>query len=66
MGWHFRAGERLPSMSIPSGRDVRAGDSQVLERIGIDHLGQLAMDCRVLGGIGMARLVLKRMVITKS
>ena len=66
MGWHFRAGERLASVSVPSRRDVKAGDSQVLKRIGIDHLGKLAMDCRVLGWIGMATLVLKRMVMTKS
>ena len=37
-----------------------------LERIGIDHLGKLAMDFQVLGWIGMATLVLKRMVMTKS
>ena len=53
-------------MSVPSGRDVRAGDSRVLERIGIAHLGKLAMDCRVVEWIGMATLVLKRMVMTKS
>ena len=53
-------------MSNPSGRDVRAGNSQVLERIGIGHLGKLAMDCQVLGWIGMATLVLKKMIMTKS
>ena len=53
-------------MSVPSGRDVRASNSQVLERIGIDHLGKIAMDCQVLKWIGMAILVLDRMVITKS
>ena len=41
MGWHFRAGERLALVSIPSGRDVRAGNSQVLKRIGIDLLGKI-------------------------
>ena len=44
MGWHFRAGERLALVSVPSRGDVRVGDSQVLERIGIDHLGRLAID----------------------
>ena len=53
-------------MLVPSRRDVRAGNSQILERIGIDHLGRLAMDDRVLGWIGMAILVLERMVMTKS
>ena len=66
MGWHFRAGERLASMLVPSGRDVRAGDSQVLERIGIGHLGKLAMDFQVLGWIGKVTLVLKRMVMNRS
>ena len=65
MGWHFRASERLASVLVLSERGVRAGNSQVLERIGMDHLGKLAMDCRVLGWIGMAILVLERMVITK-
>ena len=53
-------------MLVPSGRDVRAGDSRVLERIGIDHMGKLAMDYQVLGWIGMATLILERMVMTKS
>ena len=66
MGWHFRVGERIAIVLVPSKRDVRAGDSQVLKRIGIDHLGKLAMDCQVLGWIGMATLVLKRMVMTGS
>ena len=34
MGWHFRATERLDSVLVPSKRDVKAGDSRVLERIG--------------------------------
>ena len=63
---HFRAGERLALVSVPSKSDVKAGNSQVLERIGIDHLIKLAPDCRVLGWIGMAILVLERMVMTKS
>ena len=38
LGWHFRASERLALMlPIPSGRDVEVGNSQVLERIGIDQ-----------------------------
>ena len=53
-------------MLVPRERDVKAGDSQVLERIGIEHLGKLAMDCRVLGWIGLATLILERMVMTKS
>ena len=55
----FKAGERLASVSVPSGRDVMVGSSQVLERIGIDLLGNLAMKCRVLNWIGMAMLVLR-------
>ena len=66
MGWHFRARERLASLLVPSKRDVKASNSQVLERIGIYHLEKLAMDCQVLGWIAMATLVLKRMVMTKS
>ena len=34
-------------MSSPSGRDVFAGNNQVLERIGIDLLGEIAMKGRV-------------------
>ena len=66
MGWHLKASERLATKLVPSQRDVRASDSQVLERIGIDNLGKLAMDFQVLRWIGMATLILKRMVITKS
>ena len=36
------------------------GSSQVLERIGIDLVGNLAMKCRVLNWIGVAMLVLKK------
>ena len=35
MGWHFRVGERLALVLVPSRRDVEAGSSQVLKRIGI-------------------------------
>ena len=66
MGWLFRVGERLASVLVPNKRDVRAGKSQVLERICIALLGKLAMDCGVLGWIGVAILVLKRMGMTKS
>ena len=41
----FKVGKKLASMLVPSGRDVMAGNSQVLERIGIDLLGKIAMDC---------------------
>ena len=34
-------------MSDPSGRDVFAGNNQVLERIGIGLLGEIAMNGRV-------------------
>ena len=54
MGWHFRAGVRLALMSVPSGRDVRAGNNQVLERMGIHLLEKIARK-------GMTILVLKRM-----
>ena len=53
MGWHFRASEIPASVSVPRRRDVRAGNSQVLERIGIYHMRKLARD-------GMATLVLKK------
>ena len=53
-------------MSDPSGRDVIAWNSQVLERIGIDLLGKIAMDGRVWDWIGMAILVLRKMVMIKS
>ena len=54
MGWHLRARERLALVLVPSGRDVKAGNSQVLERIGIHLLEKIAKN-------GMAILVLKRM-----
>ena len=34
----FKAGKRLASVSVPSGRGVRAGNSLVLERISVDLL----------------------------
>ena len=44
LGWHFRVGERLALVLVPSGRDVKAGNSQVLERIGIGQPGRTYMD----------------------
>ena len=58
MSWHFRASERLASVSVPSGRDVR-GNNQVLERIDIHLLGKVVRN-------GMAILVLKRDGMTES
>ena len=62
----FKAVERLASVLVPSGRDVMAENSQVLERIGIDLLGKIAMDGRVWDWIGVAMLVLRRMAMTES
>ena len=54
LGWYIRAGERLALMLVPSARDVRVGNSQVLERIWIHLLENIARN-------GMAILVLKSM-----
>ena len=62
----FKAGDRLASVLVPSKRDVMAGNSQVLERIGIDLLGKIAMDGQVRDWIGMAMLVLRRMAMIES
>ena len=35
LGWHFRVGEKLALVLVPSRRDVEVDNSQVLERIGI-------------------------------
>ena len=59
MCWHFRVGERLALVLVPSGRDVRAGNSQVLERIGIHLLGKIFRN-------GEAILVSKKDGMTKS
>ena len=59
MGWYFMVGERLALVSVSIGRNVRADNSQILEKIGTYHLGKLASD-------GMATLFLKRMVMTNS
>ena len=53
-------------MSNPSGRDIIAWNSRVLEGIGIDLLGKIAMDGRVCDWIGVAMLVLRRMAMTES
>ena len=53
LGWHFKESGRLALVSFPSGRDIRAGNSQVSERIGIHLLEKIARN-------GMAILVLKR------
>ena len=66
LGLAFKASKRLASVLVPSERDVRAGKSRVLERIGIDLLGKIAMDGQVQEWIGMAMLVLRRMVMAKS
>ena len=43
LGLAFHASERPALMSDPSERDVFAGNNQVLEGIGIDFLGDIAM-----------------------
>ena len=47
LGLAFKAGERLASVSDPSGRDVKVWNSQVLDRMDIDLVGRLAMEGRV-------------------
>ena len=44
LGLAFKAGKRLALMSVLSERDVMVGNSRVLERIGIDLLGKIAME----------------------
>ena len=66
MGWHFKVCVRLALVSDPSGRDVKVGNSQVLDRIDIDLLGKLAMKGQVQIWIGLARRVLRRMAMIKS
>ena len=41
LGLAFKVGERLALVLIPRGRDVKARNSQVLERIGIYLLGKI-------------------------
>ena len=46
----FKAGKRLASVLVPSGRNVEgARNSHVLERIGIDHLGRVGHGLPSLG-----------------
>ena len=52
LGMAFKEGERLASVSDPSGRDVKVWNSQVLDRIDIDLLGRLAMKGQVRDWIG--------------
>ena len=63
LGLVFQASKRLDSVLDPSGRDVTAWNSRVLERIGIDFLGKIAKDGQVWDGIGVAMLVLRRMLM---
>ena len=44
LGMAFQEGERLALVLDLSGRDVIARNSQVLERIGIELLGKIAME----------------------
>ena len=48
----------------PGGRDVITWNSQVLERIGIELLGKIAMNGQVWVWKGVAMLVLRRMAMT--
>ena len=50
----------------PSRRDVSARNNQVLEGIGLDFLGDIAMKAESIFGIGVAILVLRRISMTKS
>ena len=59
------ASKRLALVSIPSGRDVKAGYSQVLERIGIGQPGSDCQDDQVLEGWALI-LLLRRLEMTKS
>ena len=66
MGWHFKVGVRLASVLDPGGKDVNVGNSQVLDRIDFDLVGELAKTNRVQIRIGVARLALRRMAVIKS
>ena len=44
--WVGISGRQETCLGIrPKREGCQVGDSQVLERIGIDHLGKIAMDC---------------------
>ena len=45
-------GERLASMLDPSGRDIKASDSRVLDRKEIDLLGKIVIEGQIQDGIG--------------
>ena len=66
LGMASKEGKSLASVSDPSERDVKVGNSQVLARIDIDLLGKLAMKGRVQIWIGLARRVLRRMAMIRS
>ena len=53
-------------MLDPRKREFIARNSQVLERIGIEVLGKIAMEDQVRDWIGVAMLVLRRTLKTKS
>ena len=60
LGLAFQVGKTLTSMLDPGTRDVFAGNNQVLERIGLDFLGDIAMKAKSIFGIGVAILILRR------
>ena len=60
LGLAFQVGKRLALVSEPSVRDVFAGNNQVLQGIGIDFLGDIAMKAESRFGIGVAMLVVKK------
>ena len=53
-------------MLDPSERDVFLGNNQVLEGIGLDFLGDIAMKAESIFAIGVAILILRRISMTKS
>ena len=66
LGLAFQVGERLALVLDPRGRDVFAGNNQVLEGIGLDFLGDIAMKAESIFGIRVAILVQRRISMTKS
>ena len=52
LGWHFKVFVRLASRLDPSGRDVKASDSWVLDRKEIDLLGKIVMEGQIQDGMG--------------
>ena len=47
LGLAFEVGGRLTPMSDPSGRDVKASDSQVLDRKEINLLGKIVREGQI-------------------